>query len=176
MASLGTWVPHKEQSPVAQHLNLAKPTSFAPEKKENNIADASSWMATPRRGSNTSMHTQIHSLQRQLDLKTEENLSLRRQLEAHEKSDVGTLSEQLREAKRDSRMWKGRAQTAERRVQVLEKFTNRLEGIREAAGEDGRVAAQIEEQQCHNADGNVSPNRLVKLVEGCRADEHGDKQ
>jgi hypothetical protein len=43
------------------------------------------------------------------------------------------LSEQLREAKREVVMWRERAEAAERRVKVFERFTARLRGIREAA-------------------------------------------
>jgi hypothetical protein len=68
-----------------------------------------------------------------LDSKTEEVAQLRRQLDAQDDADVGTLSEQLREARRESQMWKERAEAAERRVKVFEKFTANLRGIREAA-------------------------------------------
>ncbi|KAG9252881.1 uncharacterized protein F5Z01DRAFT_624792 [Emericellopsis atlantica] len=131
-ASLGTWMPHREEPPVAQHLNYTRPDSSACQHENQDSTDLSILSPVPRRGRTTSMHIQIRSLQRQLELKTEEMLSLRRQIEAHENSDVGTLSEQLRETARESRMWKERAETAERRIHVFERFANKLKSVREA--------------------------------------------
>lgn len=86
-----------------------------------------------RTSSTTSLHSHIRKLQRQLETKTDEAAQLRRQVEAQKDTDVGTLSEQLREAKREAQQWKERAEAAERRVKVFERFTARLRGIREAA-------------------------------------------
>ncbi|KAF6845105.1 hypothetical protein CMUS01_00494 [Colletotrichum musicola] len=58
-----------------------------------------------------------------------------RQVEARENLDVGTLSEQLRAAKRECAMWKARAEAAEKRVATLERFTRRLRAIQ---GGDGQ--------------------------------------
>ncbi|KAH7318127.1 hypothetical protein B0I35DRAFT_409065 [Stachybotrys elegans] len=134
--SLGTMVPFHEPPPVAQHLNLPRPmaSSPIPPQLDETMAQMTDSSCTPiQRPTSTTLHAQIRKLQRQLDAKTEEAAQLRRQIEAHDNSDVGTLSEQLREAKRELLMWKERAEAAERRVKVFEKFTAKLRGIREAA-------------------------------------------
>ncbi|KAF9874854.1 hypothetical protein CkaCkLH20_07548 [Colletotrichum karsti] len=71
-----------------------------------------------------------------LETKVEEAASLRRQLETRDDMDIGLLSEQLRSAKRECAMWKGRAETAEKRVAALERFTRRLRGIKAGDAQD----------------------------------------
>jgi hypothetical protein len=131
--SLGTMMPYPAQPPIAQHLNFVRPSSASNSQGVDTLRIPYN-TATPiqRPGSTTTLHTQIRNLQRQLDLKTEEAIQLRRQLEVQEDADVGTLSQQLREAKRESQMWKERAESAERRIKVFERFTARFKGIREA--------------------------------------------
>ncbi|KAI7770238.1 hypothetical protein LZL87_002609 [Fusarium oxysporum] len=140
--SLGTMMPYPEQPPIAQHLNLVRPASSASNTQYGTDSLVPHNISTPfqRPGSTTTLHAQIRSLQRQLDLKTEEAVHLRRQLEAQGDADVGTLSQQLREAKREAQTWRERAESAERRIKVFERFTARLKGIREAVGADTRNA------------------------------------
>ena len=69
-------------------------------------------------------------LQKQLDARIEEVKQLRRQLEAIENLDIGTLSEQLRQAKRECRMWRERAEAAEKRVAVFERFTAKIRKLK----------------------------------------------
>ncbi|KPM40770.1 hypothetical protein AK830_g5774 [Neonectria ditissima] len=135
--SLGTMTPHQELPPIAQHLNRLRPSSST-----SNIQHESEFFpsiplsgSTPssRPRSTTLLHAQIRSLQRQLDSRTEEAAMLRRQLEAQQNADVGTLSQQLREAKKEAQTWRERAEAAERRVKVFERFTARLRGLRGAA-------------------------------------------
>ncbi|KAF4336456.1 Rho-GTPase-activating 6 [Fusarium beomiforme] len=157
--SLGTMMPYPEQPPIAQHLNLMRPSSSA--SNVQNGIDSTVPHSIPalfqRPGSTTTLHTQVRNLQRQLDLKIEEAVQLRRQLEVQGDADVGTLSQQLREAKREAQMWRERAESAERRIKVFERFTARLKGIRQAVDVDER-----------NADQDVSVAKY--LDEG--ADEH----
>lgn len=189
--SLGTMTPHQEQPPIAQHLNLARPSSAASlqsldssrnQSLESVLVPRSS---TPlkRPSSTTSLHSQVRNLQRQLEAKTDEAAQLRRQVEAQEGTDVGTLSEQLREARREVQMWKERAEAAERRLKVFERFTARLKGIREAAaaadqrsvadGEDDLSDPDDDDGACCS-DGNVSPdNQRVRFVEGRRTKDFG---
>ncbi|KAF5628737.1 Rho-GTPase-activating 6 [Fusarium sp. NRRL 25303] len=140
--SLGTMMPYPEQPPIAQHLNLIRPASSASNTQYGADPSVPQNISTPfqRPGSTTTLHAQIRSLQRQLDLKTEEAVHLRRQLEVQGDADVGTLSQQLREAKREAQTWRERAESAERRIKVFERFTARLKGIREAVGVDPRNA------------------------------------
>ncbi|KAL4728861.1 hypothetical protein ACLX1H_003262 [Fusarium chlamydosporum] len=138
--SLGTMIPHPEQPPIAQHLNLMRPpssTSNAQQGVDTLQVPHSTPTPIQRPGSTSTLHKQIRNLQRQLNLKTEEAVQLRRQLEVQEDTDVGTLSQQLREAKREAQMWKERAESAERRIKVFERFTARLKGLR-VAGETAK--------------------------------------
>ncbi|KAF5023194.1 hypothetical protein F66182_4748 [Fusarium sp. NRRL 66182] len=133
--SLGTMIPHPEQPPIAQHLHLVRPSSSI-SSMQHGIDPLAIPHTTPtpipRPGSTSTLHAQVRSLQRQLDLKIEETIHLRRQLEVQGDADIGTLSQQLREAKREAQMWRERAESAERRIKVFERFTARLKGIREA--------------------------------------------
>ncbi|TWU74872.1 hypothetical protein ED733_002815 [Metarhizium rileyi] len=136
--SLGTMVPCREQPPIAHHLHLARPLSSPSPMQEPErcaVQDMVPTTQTSRPRSATVLYSQIRNLQRQLNAKTEEAAQLRRQLEAQKDSDVGTVSEQLRQAKRDVATWKDRADTAERRVKVFEKFAEKLKEIRDAISE-----------------------------------------
>lgn len=130
--SLGTMIPHQEEPPVAQHITFARPSpSASPGHYDGDDERISNW--SPRPGStNSILHVQIRHLQRQLEHRTEENTQLRRQLEARENMDIGKLCEQLRIARRESRMWHERAEAAEKRVAVFKQFTARLRGIRDS--------------------------------------------
>lgn len=171
--ALGTIVPHQEQPPVAQHLNLARPPSVLPATPTLDLSQMLSEnpVLTPRPSSTTLLHAQIRKLQLQLDSKTEETAQLRRQLEAQEGIDIGTLSEQLREAKREASMWKERAEAAERRVQVFEKFTAKLRGIRQAAAvadqqdrDEGALSDVASPDS--STDENVSPAQHIRFAQG----------
>jgi hypothetical protein len=66
------------------------------------------------------LYTRITALQRHLEAKNEEVENLKRQLAANASlKDLGTLTEQLREAKREGIAWQKRAQIAERRLERL---------------------------------------------------------
>ncbi|KAK8857077.1 RhoGAP domain-containing protein [Apiospora arundinis] len=146
--SLGTMVPPREEPPVAHHLNFARPPSAAsslshlsahpppPEGGDNpSIAQEGiplpATEGSPRtRSGNGLLYAQIRALHRQLQLKNEEVLHLRRQLETRENMDIGTLSERLREARRDCAMWRDRAEAAEKRIAVFEKFAAKARALR----------------------------------------------
>ncbi|KAI8960556.1 hypothetical protein F5Y11DRAFT_263659 [Daldinia sp. FL1419] len=128
--SLGTMVPPLEEPPIAQHINFTRPYPSSPPSCYESDGRASS--RSPRPGSNNSiLHAQVRHLQKQLEQRTEENTQLRRQLEARENMDIGKLCEQLRTAQRESRMWKERAEAAEKRVAVFKQFTARVRGLRD---------------------------------------------
>lgn len=141
--SLGTMVPPRQEPPVAQHLNFVRPPSAASSHShlagrplgddasitQGSPLPASGESARPKSG-NGLLHEQIRRLQRQLESKNEEVLQLKRQLEARENMDVGTLSEKLREANRDCAMWRERAEAAEKRIAVFEKFAAKARALR----------------------------------------------
>lgn len=174
--SLGTMVPCPEQPPIAHHLNLARPTSSPSPMQELGpypVMDIVSTTQVSRPRSATILYSQIRNLQRQLNAKTDEAAQLRRQLEAQKDSDIGTVSEQLRQATRDVAMWKDRAETAERRVKVFEKFTVKLKEIRDAIAdtrphigvdEDGGTSGQPSHQKHDSFDTTkaIEALRLVK--------------
>lgn len=158
--SLGTMTPYLEQPPIAQHLNFLRPSSSTSDMRDGQFQGSGT--PTPRPSSATVLHAQIRALQRQLDAKIEEAAQLRRQLDVHENTEVGTLSQQLREAKREALMWKDRAEAAERRVKVFERFTARLRGIREAVteadGHDGDDTAHDDHE--HGSKGTFAGKNL----------------
>ncbi|KAI1800973.1 hypothetical protein F4811DRAFT_483082 [Daldinia bambusicola] len=138
--SLGTMVLPLEEPPIAHHINFSRPYTSSPVSHYRNDDDRVS-TSSPRPGSgNLILHTQIRHLQKQLEHRTEENTQLRRQLEARENMDIGKLCEQLRAARRESKMWRERAEAAEKRVAVFKQFTARVRGLR-----DGDVFEDAEE-------------------------------
>jgi hypothetical protein len=146
--SLGTMVPHQEEPPVAHHINLIRctsGTSIRSHMTQQTSNDQASLVEghSPRPGSgNSVLHQQIRSLQKQLDSRNEEIQQLKRQLDTMGNVDVGTISEQLRQARRECKIWRERAEAAEKRVAVFEKFTARFRSLRQGTrnlGNDEQV-------------------------------------
>ncbi|KAI1746238.1 hypothetical protein F4680DRAFT_442509 [Xylaria scruposa] len=131
---LGAMVPYQEEPPIG---HFVRPSSSTSAQSRNVSAEPP---LESRHTSGTSfLHAQIRSLQRQLEMKNEEILHLRRQLETQEHMDIGTLSEQLRVAKRECMMWRKRAETAERRVAVFQRFGSRFQALTDGIDElEGR--------------------------------------
>lgn len=174
--SLGTMVPCREQPPIAHHLNLARPLSSPSPiqvSEPYHLLDMVSTTQASRPRSATVLYSQIRNLQRQLNAKTEEAAQLRRQLEAQKDSDVGTVSEQLRQAKRDVATWKNRAETAERRVQVLDKFTEKLKQIRDAIADSRFHKLEDEGGNHQEKPGSASPG-LEKAIESLKMVQQQD--
>lgn len=169
-------IPHREEPPVAQHVQLARPPSAnssrsylstrVPGQDQNTNAEGDSPLLTrgspSRSGSNNFLHTQVRLLQRQLDLKNEELIQLRTQLDTRANLDIGTLSEKLRESRRDCAMWRDRAEAAERRIAVFERFTSKLRGIKTGTAasnlgaQDGSVACADETRSRRGTFGSSS--------------------
>ncbi len=124
--------------------------------------------------SNSVLYVQIRTLQRKLSSKTEEARKLKKELDARGSLNIGTLSKQLREAKREIQFWKTRAEVAEKQIENFTKLPSR-EGSRQAskdlssksslvltrastgyAGEAGDMAARIR-KALHGMDGTESP-------------------
>ncbi|KAI1283439.1 hypothetical protein F5Y07DRAFT_408768 [Xylaria sp. FL0933] len=141
---LGTMIPHEEEPPVG---HFVRPTSATSARSQNisgtegAVPSALSSHHEPAAGSrqtsgNSFLHAQIRSLQRQLDLRNEEIAQLRRRLETQEHVDIGTLCEQLRFARREGLNWRKRAEAAERRVAVFQRFGAKVEGLKDGAFDD----------------------------------------
>jgi hypothetical protein len=135
----GKILPHADPPPVARHLNFYRPITTVPGvdivnsihpnssfKETYNWSGSVSPVASPPLGrSNSVLYTQIRDLQKQLASKDEEVRHLRQQLGARANLDIGTLSEQLREAKREIEMWRMRAEVAEKQVEIFAKVHTR---------------------------------------------------
>ncbi|KAI0967439.1 hypothetical protein F4678DRAFT_242591 [Xylaria arbuscula] len=131
---LGTMVPHEEEPPIG---HFVRPSSAISTQSQTAGAEGVPALNDGPGSRQTSfLHAQIRSLQRQLALRDEEILQLRRQLETQEHRDIGTLSEQLRFAKRECMTWRKRAETAERRVAVFQRLGSGFAAFRDGAGDD----------------------------------------
>ncbi|KAK8110474.1 uncharacterized protein PG998_006931 [Apiospora kogelbergensis] len=133
--SLGTMIPPREEPPVAHHLNLARPPSAA-----SSLSHLSAQPHPPGEGDNASVNQGYNS-----PLPTSGSPRMRSgngllhaQLETRENMDIGTLSERLREANRDCAMWRDRAEAAERRIAVFEKFAAKARALRSGTSVDNK--------------------------------------
>jgi hypothetical protein len=128
--------------------------------------------------SNSVLYAQIRTLRRQLAAKTEEVRQLKKQLEARGSLDIGTLSEQLRETKKETEHWKSRAEVAEKQVEMFTKLPLRPKSRQTSEelsakssrnrvlarsstgypGEAAEMAARIR-KALHGMDGASSPPR-----------------
>ncbi|KAI0108666.1 hypothetical protein GGR51DRAFT_122480 [Nemania sp. FL0031] len=135
---LGTMVPFPEEPPVGHFM---RPSSAASAQSRDPSAERPPpplvGQTDSRQASGTSfLHAQIRSLQRQLAARNEEIRQLRRQLETQAHMDVGTLCEQLRVARRECMTWRRRAEAAEKRVAVFQRFSSRFQALRDGVDDD----------------------------------------
>jgi len=73
-----------------------------------------------RRGGNSALYAEIRRLQRLVDLKTEEANSTKKELElAQNMANAGTLSHIVRETQEELKVWKNRAEWAEKQLRQL---------------------------------------------------------
>jgi len=102
---------------------------------------------------------------------------LRRQLDAQQNAEVGTLSEQLRAANRDMSMWKERAESAEKRVKVFERFTGKLRGIRDNLFAERRKGSgrAVRGFPSHEADDATDRLKAPVDNDGPEATEKGER-
>ncbi|KAI0457052.1 hypothetical protein F5B21DRAFT_521725 [Xylaria acuta] len=131
---LGAMVPYQEEPPVGRFV---RPSSATSAQSRDVSDDPPLERPDSRHTSGTSfLHAQIRGLQRQLEMKNEEIIHLRRQLETQEHMDIGTLCEQLRVTKRECLMWRKRAEAAERRVAVFQRFGSRFQAFTDGVDDD----------------------------------------
>jgi len=141
---LGTMVRHQEEPPIGhfvrsgsaasapgRHVSISQSMGAITPPHPDSISSLGSRQMSEN--SNSFLHAQIRNLQRQLEGRNEEVLRLRRQLEAQENKDIGTLCERLRAAKRECLMWRKRAESAERRMAVFHRFASRFQALRDDA-------------------------------------------
>ena len=79
----------------------------------------------PPTRSNSLLHAQIRTLQQQLNNKTEEIRHLKQQLGTRGTLDIGALSEELRDAKKELQIWKSRAEVAEKQLEIMATLSSR---------------------------------------------------
>ncbi|KAJ8108623.1 hypothetical protein ONZ43_g6369 [Nemania bipapillata] len=128
---LGTMVPYQEEPPVGHFIRPSSAASAQSRNVSSERAFALDQSDQRQTSGNSLLHAQIRNLQRQLEMRNEEILQLRRQLETQEHIDIGTLCEQLRFAKRESMMWRKRAETAEKRVAVFQRFSSKFQALKD---------------------------------------------
>ena len=112
---------------VSPGSSLVSPTFFQPFVRmtpEGFVPTQSGQPGQPSvwQGRGASMlYAQVTNMQKTLDAKNEENDNLRRQLATKNSlNDLGTLTQQLREAKREINAWRERALKAEAKVERLQ--------------------------------------------------------
>lgn len=111
---------HFEPKEASVDIDTAIATSRVNGNESPSIPRAINPLTSPPPSrSNSLLHAQIRSLQQQLNTKTEEVRHLQRQLSSRANLDIGALSEELREAKREIQIWKNRAEVAEKQLQVM---------------------------------------------------------
>lgn len=148
MLTPGTMTPGIEQPPIARHVSTRRPARSETPTNSNDeyLPQRETQTQTPR--TTAALHAQVRQLQRLLETKAEETMSLRRQLEAIEGGDgIGTLSERLRHAEREVKTWRERALTAEKRVAVFEKFLGRVRQLRDREKEKGMAMSRDAEEE-----------------------------
>jgi hypothetical protein len=121
--------------------------------------------------SNSVLYAQIRILQKQLAAKTEEVRQLRKQLEARSSLDIGTLSEQLREAKKEIQHWKSRAEIAEKQVELFTKLPLRPKS-RQPSGELSAKSSQRVFERS-STEGAKYPGEAAELAARIRKALHG---
>lgn len=91
---------------------------------------------------NSTLYAEIRRLQRLVDLKTEETAQAKRDLElAQSITGAGTLSHMLRETQEELKVWKNRAEWAEKQLRTKAVADKRgvVEGPRPMTSKNGRV-------------------------------------
>lgn len=159
----GTTLPAPDPPPVAQHIHFSQPSARRT-STHSSFEDpfASPTIITQSRSTslgrtNSVLHERVRSLQNQLVKKDDEIRQLKRQLDMKNNRDSGTLSEKLRESNRELQMWKGRAECAEKQVELLTK-----------------ISSLSRKSSRHTARGRQSTDTLPKMHMQHSTDEHDD--
>jgi hypothetical protein len=129
--SSGATAKLKEKPLISHHTNLSRQVRCHDAELELGArSQAGSSFKPCRGGVSFRLRAQLQSLRRALDAKSRECVQLRRQVERR-REDLGmrTSCEQLLGSECQYQLWKERALAAERKVQVLERFTATLRVI-----------------------------------------------
>lgn len=141
---------------VSPGSSLVSPTFFQPSARMTPEDFVPSQQGQPGQlsvwqGRGASMlYAQVTNMQKALDAKNEENDNLKRQLATKNSlNDLGTLSQQLREAKRDINAWRERALKAEAKVERLQNlypFSAVGQGRSEQRGQVGSLLSETNDR------------------------------
>ncbi|KAK3398978.1 putative RhoGAP group protein [Sordaria brevicollis] len=191
----GEKIPHLHSTQVSEIRRPSSAPTGAPDGMQiSRVPMETSPSNTAILGDILEFQAQIRRLQRQLDIKTEENDHLRRKLVSFSAGqcslpkDVSVrrsasikLSEHLRQTERECKAWKERAEAAEMRVAILERLLrSKMDGksYEEERATNSKVKSPSTSQHTFTADvyrssGTVR-DRLRKLggvLDGCSESE-----
>lgn len=121
-------------------------------------------------GTGSILHHQIRRLHSQLNVRNEHIQNLRRDLDAMYGADVGILSERLRRAKGECRMWRERAENAEKRVAAFERFKTKFKNLKEDVDNMANGGGSVASKYSHEN----SRQGLSQSCPGCSV--HPEKQ
>jgi hypothetical protein len=138
-SSLGAILPRPDEPPVAGYMDSPRaaamyadhhpvPFDFSTSSSflKNGLSSSSIGNQRTKNQSTSILHTQIQNLSKQLRAKTDEADHLKQHLGIRDSlNDLGTLNQQLREAKRELTVWRGRAEMAEKRLRILSQFSQK---------------------------------------------------
>lgn len=138
-SSLRTILPRPDEPSVAGHMDFTRPAAMYTDDFaapfdlstcspliNNGISSSSIVGQRPEIQRTSILYTQIQYLSRQLRAKADEADHLRQQLMTKDSlNDLGTLSQQLRQVKRELSLWRGRAEVAEKRLEMLSQLSQK---------------------------------------------------
>jgi hypothetical protein len=155
--------PVKEAGLPQLEISKAQMASNNPVTPTGSVGQRKSWISTKP---NSVLHGQIQALQHQLDAKTEEARQLRQQLEARGNPDVGTLAENVMEARREAQFWKSRAELLEKHVEMMRKTPART-----SSGQGGNRMVKCAKRLDHSTtnyseDASGGPHRNPRFSHG----------
>lgn len=82
-------------------------------------------------------HSRLQELERLLDIKSAEAAQLKSRMQQLDEGEAAALRDQLREANRDMQKWREKAEAAEKKARMFQKFTTRVRSIHGSLVTDG---------------------------------------
>lgn len=164
--NIGRVLPHPDPLPVAHHLNLMRPPRTG-HTDAGELTSVKQITSPPSGRSSSLLYNQVRSLQRQLSEKVEEIQHLRHQLNTRGNLETGTLSEELRETKRDLQSWKTRAEIAEKQLEILTKMPSRTNSFNHTTSTSSKRSVQYgrSSTDSRKEEGTMS-DRIRKALHG----------
>ncbi|KAH7419416.1 hypothetical protein BKA64DRAFT_16201 [Cadophora sp. MPI-SDFR-AT-0126] len=165
-SNIGRALPHPKPLPIAHHLNLTRPPTTS-NVDAGELASVKEVKNPPPGRSSSLLYNQVRNFQRQLSEKIEEIQQLRQQLSARGNLEIGTLSEELRETKRDLQTWKTRAEIAEKQLEILTKMPSRSNSLKDTPSIPSRRAERYQRSsiESRKEEGTMT-DRIRKALHG----------